>query len=91
LTNDDDADPGRHEINVLSRIGIATLSLMLIAGAFKTGETARACAFLYPFIVLPVAASVGGSSPLAPEVRRRTAFALLAQALTMQVVGDYYW
>jgi hypothetical protein len=91
LTTDDGADPGRHEINLLSRIGLATLSLMLIAGAFKTGETARACAFLYPFIVLPVAASVRDGGPLAPQVHRRIAFALLAQALTMQVVGDYYW
>ena len=29
--------------------------LMLASGAFKTGETARACLFIYPFMVWPVA------------------------------------
>jgi hypothetical protein len=91
LVTDDGADVARRELNLLSRIGLAALCLMLIAGAFKTGETARACVFFYPFIVLPVAASVRGTVALAPEVQRRLATMLLGQALVMQIVGDYYW
>jgi hypothetical protein len=75
------------ELRLLSKLGIATLLAMLAAGAFKTGETARACLFFYPFIVLPLAAQRG----ILEAARARVVFALLAQALIMQAVGDYFW
>ena len=39
----------------LSVLGIVTLLGMFLVGAWRTGETARACAFIYPFLLFPIA------------------------------------
>jgi predicted secreted protein len=59
---------------------------MLLAGAFKTGETARACLFVLPCI-LGVVASV----PVEPRHLRLVTVALFAQATVMQWFGDSFW
>jgi hypothetical protein len=86
LAIDRGVDVERRELNVLSLVGLGTLCSMFVAGAFKTGETARACLFFYPFIALPAAAIA-----LVPDVQRRLVMMLLTQAFVMQIVGDYYW
>jgi hypothetical protein len=64
--------------------GTATLLLMLAAGAWRTGETARACMFFYPYLLLAF-------SGLGRQ--RITDLCILAGAQTavMQLLGDYYW
>ncbi len=64
--------------------GTATLLLMLAAGAWRTGETARACMFIYPYLLLAF-------SGLGRQ--RVTDLCILAGAQTaaMQLLGDYYW
>ena len=71
------------EFRLLSMIALGVLLAMLGAGAFKTGETARSCLFVYPFVVLPLASR--------GDVPASLIFVLLGQSLVMQVVGDYYW
>ncbi len=69
-----------------ARHGLILWGAMLLAGAFKTGETARACLFVLPCI-LGVVASV----PVEPRHLRLVTVALFAQATVMQWFGDSLW
>lgn len=65
--------------------GLVVLGLMLVAGAFKTGETARACLFVLPCVIALVA-------PHLTAVRTRVlVIASFAQATFMQLIGDFFW
>lgn len=72
----------------LFRSAILTLLAMFAAGAFHTGETARACLFIYPFLILPVAAGLRQASV---KDKSTLAAVVFAQALFMQLLGDYFW
>jgi len=80
----------RGELSVLSLLAIASFCAVLITGAYRTGETARAALFLYPFLVLPAA---GELATLGDENARygRLAALVFCQALLMQLAGDYWW
>jgi len=41
-------------LDVLTALGCVTLMGMYLVGAWRTGETARACAYIYPFLLFPV-------------------------------------
>lgn len=60
----------------------AVLSLMFLAGAYRTGETARACLFVYPFLML-------GLKDLPAIHMRWLTLAAAIQTLAMQVLGAY--
>jgi hypothetical protein len=67
---------------------VLTLAGLFVTGAYHTGETARACLFLYPYLLL------GALPPLAAaDERFRQGILVLvgAQTLFMQVVGNYFW
>lgn len=67
-------------------VAVGTLFGLFLMGAYRTGETARACLFLFPFLVLPP-----GYAPLA-EADRETLYRLVfLQALLMQCFGFYFW
>ncbi|OHB68791.1 MAG: hypothetical protein A2V70_19090 [Planctomycetes bacterium RBG_13_63_9] len=75
---------------VLSCLGIFTLLAMFLTGAFRTGETARACLFIYPYLLLPVAVCLhraGGAS----QQRKRLLAVVFAQSVAMQTLGGYFW
>jgi len=63
---------------------LAALAVMFASGAYRNGETARACLFVYPYLLLAL-------RRLAPE----RAFALIGlagvQTLMMQLLGNYFW
>ena len=40
----------------LTALAVVILAAMFLSGAFRTGETARACLFIYPYLMFPVAA-----------------------------------
>lgn len=82
--------PALRSLNTVALAGILTLTAMLIAGAFKTGETARACLFVYPYLVLPLAALAARGSL---DTRRQLTLVslLMSQSLFMQLIGDYVW
>lgn len=68
----------------LSFIAIGMLILMFLTGAYKTGETARACLFIVGFI-LTLLKDIPRSQ-LTPLIT----FAAL-QTILMQVLGFYFW
>ncbi|MCB1036901.1 MAG: hypothetical protein KDD47_23950 [Acidobacteria bacterium] len=69
---------------ILPLAAVATVAAMLIAGAFRTGETARICLFLYPYLLLPLA------DRKVSEIRALLLLAAL-QTAAMQLVGDFFW
>jgi hypothetical protein len=61
---------------------ILVLALAFALGAYRTGETARACLFIYPFLFLSL------RDPAGPRVRWLTAAAAV-QTVAMQLLGKY--
>jgi hypothetical protein len=66
----------------LTAAGVLVLLLMFITGAYRTGETARACMFIYPFLFLTL------KDLPAPFIRRLVAAAGI-QTILMQALGSY--
>lgn len=71
-----------------TRAALLSLGLLFLTGAFRTGETARACLFLLPLLLLPLAAAPALSEDRAVQI---LSLLLLAQALAMQALGNYFW
>jgi len=66
----------------LTAAGVLVLLLMFITGAYRTGETARACMFIYPFLFLSL-------KDLTAPFIRRLILAAGIQTILMQAVGGY--
>lgn len=77
-------------LNVLTVLGCVTLLGMYAAGAWRTGETARACAFIYPYLLFPVGHYLEDSGAGAGE-RRQLASLVFLQSVAMQTLGNYHW
>ena len=81
---------GRPRLYALTWLVVVTLLGMLATGAFRTGETARACLFIYPYLLFPVASGLAGE-----KIGTREKYLLLAlvflQGLLMQMFGFYFW
>lgn len=75
---------------ILALLGIAVLLAMFATGAWKTGETARACAFIYPFLLLPVGVYLDRQE-LGSRERLQLAALVFLQAVVMQLFGFYLW
>jgi hypothetical protein len=75
---------------VLSVSAINSLTGMFLAGAFKTGETARACLFIYPFLLYFLMPFIDQRMP---SLRDRTTLLVLVfgQTVLMQLFGSYFW
>lgn len=69
---------------------ITTLLAMFATGAFHTGETARACLFIVPFLALPMMEWCGRWCEAAKS-RWRLVACLFGQSLVMQFFGDFFW
>lgn len=67
-----------------------TLGAMLLIGTFRTGETARACMYFYPYLFLPATAYLA-SDRMTSRLKAGLASLLFAQTLLMQLVGIYFW
>jgi len=72
------------EITSIFLAGALSLLLMLLVGAFKTGETARICLFIYPYIMLVLRKLEDAT------LHAVTIFAGL-QTIIMQTFGGYFW
>ena len=71
-------------IKVLSFSGVISLGVMFLTGAYGTGETARACLYIVPFIVLLL--------KNVSSVNYRILFLLcLFQTFGMQMIGNFFW
>ncbi len=75
---------------VLTILGCVSLLGMYAVGAWRTGETARACAWIYPYLLFPVAYYLEDSNVGAGE-RIQLASLVFAQSVGMQLFGNYFW
>lgn len=64
--------------------GIAILLLMFLTGAYGTGETARACLFIVPFIFIFF-------TQFPPKTYNILFLLCLLQTAGMQMVGNFFW
>ncbi|MFH2103631.1 MAG: hypothetical protein ABIJ39_09800 [Chloroflexota bacterium] len=71
-------------------LGLVSLGLMFLAGVFRTGETARAAMFIYPFLMLPVARALADRD-VGFLQKSMLAVLIFAQGAAMQLVGNYIW
>ena len=64
--------------------GLLILLIMFVIGVYRTGETARAAIFIYPYIMMSL---VNASSPIVEDI------VILAGSQTafMQLFGGYFW
>ena len=84
------ANDEHRDLLKLTALGVGTLLAMFLTGAFRTGETARACLFIYPYLLLPVAVY------LQAQIRRGVSlrpllWLVFGQAVFMQTVAGWHW
>ncbi len=77
-------------LNVLTVLAVMTLLAMFVTGAWRTGETARACAFIYPYLLFPVARYLESTESGMAE-RGQLAALVFFQAIGMQLFGNFHW
>ncbi|HEY0369346.1 MAG TPA: hypothetical protein VGC85_07095, partial [Chthoniobacterales bacterium] len=70
-------------------LALGSFALMLAAGTFRVGETARACNFLYPFLLLPIARFLNERKSEAGS--KQLLWLVFGQTVVMQVAGSYFW
>lgn len=73
----------------LAESALVVFVVMLLTGAFHTGETARAALFLVPMLMVPVATALGRDT--SARDARVLANLVFGQAVLMQALGDYFW
>jgi hypothetical protein len=80
------SEKNRGQINnrIISLSGILSLILMIMTGAFCTGETARACLFIYPYLLILL---TNVDSVLMKEMVFIAGF----QTALMQICANYFW
>jgi hypothetical protein len=78
---------GASEHKTLSLVGISVLLLAFLAGTFETGETARTCLFILPFLLMLAVDQFKGSFL---EGRAITVW-LFVQTAVMQTFFSFYW
>ena len=71
-------------VSLIFQAGLISLGLMFLAGAFRVGETARACLFIYPFLVLPL-------QRLTPAQLNISIWFAGVSTVIMQLIGGYVW
>jgi len=74
----------------LTNLAVVTLLAMFLAGTFRTGETARACLFIYPYLTFPVAAFLQ-QGPCRESDKRTLLWLVFGQTIAMQTFGGYFW
>jgi hypothetical protein len=73
---------------ILFAVAVGTLIGLFLTGAYHTGETARACLFVWPYLLLPVLLTLQKDSP---QQRQGVLFAVFAQTWVMQLFGNWFW
>lgn len=71
-------------INILFFSAISAISVMLLTGAYGTGETARACLFLVPYFLI-LLKGIGSDN------FKIMFYLCLFQTFGMQMIGNFYW
>lgn len=77
-------------LDVLTALACLTLLLMYAAGAWRTGETARAGLFIYPYLLFPVARYLDEVNA-GRQGRLQLAALVFLQAVALQTIGNFHW
>jgi len=72
------------DITSIFLAGVCSLLLMFLTGAFRTGETARTCLFIYPYFMLVL-------RKLEEPVLRSAIIIAGLQSIIMQTFGEFFW
>lgn len=80
----------RDERVTLAWVGVVTLLAMFATGAFRTGETARACLFIVPYLVFPALLALS-QEKISDRDRFCLAALVFGQSLIMQLTGGFFW
>ncbi|HUV36142.1 MAG TPA: hypothetical protein VMX58_04295 [Patescibacteria group bacterium] len=75
---------------VITAVALVTIAAMFLTGAFRTGETARCCLFVYPYLLFPVAWFMGRCT-LTQREETVLILVVYAQSVFMQLFGNYFW
>jgi len=75
---------------VLTALACTAMAAMFVTGAWRTGETARACLYLYPYLLFPVAHYLEDTQTSKGQ-RMQLAALVIIQSIGMQVFGNYHW
>lgn len=84
------ADLRLRPLFVLTVLACVSLLGMYAVGAWRTGETARACAYIYPYLLFPVGYYLEDNE-VGPGGRLQLAALVFLQSVGMQVFGTYHW
>lgn len=80
----------RSSLFIVSILGIVTLMGMFATGAFRTGETARAAMFIFPYFLFPISLVLTKLNPTRSE-RWQLASLVFAHTVLMQLIGNYFY
>jgi len=74
----------------ITRLGIYTLIAMFLTGVFRTGETARCCFFIYPYLLFQ-SGWIAKFSLTSINDFRMLSWLVFLQGIGMQLLGFYFW
>jgi hypothetical protein len=78
------------DLKLLTLLATGMLLLMFATGAFHTGETARACIFILPYLLFPVALYLEHVKISASE-QLLILHLVFFQTIVMQIIGKFWW
>jgi ABC-type Fe3+-siderophore transport system permease subunit len=80
----------KSQLLILSGIAITALFVAFINGVFYTGETARICMFIYPYLLFLVAYYFKEKNFSRFE-QNTMLYLVFAQTVIMQLLGNFFW
>jgi hypothetical protein len=83
-------NPRTSDLFLLPLLAAGSFVAFILTGALKSGETARVVAFIYPYLLFPVAAYLQSFKPTLAE-KTQLASLVFAQTVAMQLLGHYFW
>jgi hypothetical protein len=78
------------DLQLLTLLALATIFIMFITGCYQTGETARVCLFMYPYLLFPISLYLQNFDFCSRE-KRILLLLVFAQTIFMQMFGHYLW
>jgi hypothetical protein len=79
-----------NDFYLLTISAFIVLLALFLAGVYRTGETARACSYIYPFLIFPIAIYFNKID--FPQIEKNKLLILIfAQTIIMQSIGYYKW
>jgi hypothetical protein len=76
------------DLFVITILGIGTLLVMFLTGAYRTAQTARTCLYIYPILMFPVAVFLQDQRPNVKDKVELLGL-IFAQTVLMQMVGTH--